>query len=171
MAVCRHQLGGTMDLEEWYALMNKEGRCRECNAVMNREQNLQFQLRAAQKELTALHEHKFGLYATIEGLEEERDRWAEAATIQNGEIESCLIELEKAGWNGPASPGVEHLRERAELAEQRVNELERRSIKEQLRTGVAEDAIRRLCQAHNVRGSDGPCDCSGCRLVNKLTQL
>ena len=53
---------------------------------------------AAQKELANLHEHKFGLYATIEGLEEERDR-LRAELIQmtysalafNGELRSMTI--------------------------------------------------------------------------------
>ena len=29
-------------------------------------------------------------------------------------------------------------------------------------------ALERLCKGHNVRGSDGPCDCVGCRVLDEL---
>lgn len=31
----------------------------------------------------------------------------------------------------------------------------------------AQGALRELCRGHNSRGSDGPCGCSGCRILSK----
>ena len=61
----------------------------------------------------------------LEEAQAERDRWADAATMQNDEIEAVLGELEKAGWNGPASPGVEHLRYERDEAQVKKERLER----------------------------------------------
>ncbi len=29
------------------------------------------------------------------------------------------------------------------------------------------EALRELCRGHNARGSDGPCDCVGCRALSR----
>ena len=34
----------------------------------------------------------------------------------------------------------------------------------------AQGALRELCRGHNSRGSDGPCDCSGCRILRGSTE-
>ncbi len=30
---------------------------------------------------------------------------------------------------------------------------------------AVEKALKELCRGHNARGSDGPCDCVGCRAI------
>ena len=65
---------------------------------------------SAQAEGMGLQESLTVVGEQLEEARAERGRWADAATMQNDEIQAVLGELEKAGWNGPASPGVEHLR-------------------------------------------------------------
>ncbi len=51
MAVCRHRLGGSMGLEEWESLMDGEGRCKECGAIMDEQRNLRAQVARLEGEL------------------------------------------------------------------------------------------------------------------------
>lgn len=76
------------------------------------------------KRLTEAAKKVASLRRQLREAQEERDRWAEAATIQNDEIQACLVELERAGWRGPASPGIEWLKAERDAAIKRAEAAE-----------------------------------------------
>lgn len=87
MAVCRHRLSRSMDLEEWESLMDDKGCCRECGAVMDEMVNLRAQLREAQEERDVAQE----TVVALSSVAQERDEaWA-----KNVELAAALRECQR----------------------------------------------------------------------------